>query len=384
MRLLVFLFMLLCANTADALPRVNLGAFDEPMTFAIARTGGNCSRCTWISAIGVITEKTPEEFRSFVSGPYRRNIDILLHSPGGNLAAGLELGKLIRDSGLSTIVARTTNEQDTDYWGTWSQSAESGECSGACAYTFLGGVYRAFDTEYHRVTGRSRLGFKQFSQHEESDLGVNLSESNTPHSSEQLFSGMVVAYAIEMGVDGRIFTLSSGVKPGEIFYPPIETLKLLRVISTDGFGPWQVEVHEDGLVAIAKELSEATLVQQITLFCRHGSRAPVLKMTAKNANPDAGTALRAVDEDFPKARGASFQIGAKRYDVGRRFVSERFTHDQRFFTIQLTHEFLSLLLDAGEFEVGMDVARVFGFYYAGVAVNPAGRKAIEIAVKNCF
>ena len=101
--------MLLCANTADALPRADLGAFDEPMTFAIARNGGNCSRCNWISAIGVITEKTPEDFRSIISGPYLRNIDILLHSPGGNIAAGLVLGKLIRDNGLSTIVGRTTN-----------------------------------------------------------------------------------------------------------------------------------------------------------------------------------------------------------------------------------------------------------------------------------
>ena len=382
MRLLVFLFMLLCANTADALSRADLGAFTEPMTFAIARNGGNCSRCTWISAIGVITEKTPEEFRSFVSGPYRRNIDILLHSPGGNLVAGLELGKLIRDNRVATIVARTDNEYTG---GTWFQYAEPGECSGACAYAYLGGVYRALDSGYHpNLNGQIRLGFRQFPISGENGPGFSLSESDTPHSSAQILSGIVVAYAIEMGVDGRILTLSSGVKPGETFYPPIETLKLLRVISTGGFGPWQVEVHKDGLVAFAEELSEVTLVQRITLSCRQGSRAPVLMMTARDANPDAGTALGAVDEDFPKARGANFRTGAKKYRVGREFVSERFTHDQRFFTIQLTHEFLSLLLDAGEFEVDMDVARVFGFYYARVAVNPAGRKAIEIAVKNCF
>jgi hypothetical protein len=377
MRHLVFLFVLLCANTADALPRVNLGAFDEPMTFAIASSGGNCSRCTWISAIGVITEKTPEDFRSIISGSGHRNIDILLHSPGGNIAAGLVLGKLIRDSGLSTIVARTTNEQATDYWGTWSQYAEPGECSGACAYTFLGGANRALDTEYHRMAGRSRIGFKQFPISGENGPGFSLSASDTPHSSAQILSGIVVAYAIEMGVDGRIFTLSSGVKPGETFYPPIETLNLLRVISAEGFGPWQVEVHKDGLVAFAKELSEATLVQRITLFCRQGSRTPVLMMTARNANPDAGTALGAVNEDFPKANEADFRTGAKKYRVGREFVSEQFTHDKRFFSVQLTHEILSLLLDAGEFEVDMDVANVFGFYHRQAETVQADRTALR-------
>jgi hypothetical protein len=183
----------------------------------------------------------------------------------------------------------------------------------------------------------------------------------------------------------QLLTILSGVKPGEIFYPPINTLKLLRVISVGGFGPWQVEAHKDGLVAFVKEWSVAPVVQQITLFCRQGSRAPVLMMTAKKTKvPANGIALGAVIEDFPKADGAYFQTGPKQYRVGREFVSERVTDDQRIFSIQLTREFLSLLLDHGEIEVHVDVGRIPGFYYARVAVNPAGRKAIEIAVRNCF
>lgn len=66
MRTMLFLLTLISASAAHALPRADLGAFDEPMKFAGAGTGGNCSKCSWISAIGVIAEATPEDFANFL------------------------------------------------------------------------------------------------------------------------------------------------------------------------------------------------------------------------------------------------------------------------------------------------------------------------------
>lgn len=160
------------------------------------------------------------------------------------------------------------------------------------------------------------------------------------------------------------------------------------MLSTEGFEPWQVEVYEDGLVAFAKELSEDTLIEQLTFLCRSGSGEPTLLMTARNANPSAGPALMPDSAEVPNRvraeDGATFEIGSKRYTAPRSRVSERFTDTQRFFSIELPLRFLSLLLDAGRFNVSMDIARAFGFYHASAEIDDAGRKAIKIAMRNCI
>ena len=99
-----------------------------------------------------------------------------------------------------------------------------------------------------------------------------------------------------------------------------------------------------------------------------------------DANPAAGPAIK----PGHASDGAKIQLGSRQYRAGQKIVSERVTSDKRIFEIQLNHPFLAQLLAKGSFVATMSVGRVFGFYYADLAIGPADRKKIEIAMRNCF
>ena len=73
------------------------GAFDRPMTFSEATSKGNSGVSFWVAATGQIGPETPAKFREFLDTNGIAGGQLVLHSPSGNLAAGLELGQTIRD-----------------------------------------------------------------------------------------------------------------------------------------------------------------------------------------------------------------------------------------------------------------------------------------------
>ena len=75
----------------------------------------------WISAEGPITKRTPEDFRAFTK-QYRDALPehrpavtglVLLDSPGGNLYAGLQLGRLLREGNFATMVGKTVFPEES-------------------------------------------------------------------------------------------------------------------------------------------------------------------------------------------------------------------------------------------------------------------------------
>jgi hypothetical protein len=186
------------------------GAFEKPMTFAHASNKGNMTTSTWISATGEIGPETPAQFRAFLKSEQYLPGQIVLHSPGGNLAAGLELGRIIRETGLTAHIGRTerTLESYNAPCDTWGDMVEAGMCASSCAYAFLGGQERFVDSPYYPTQG-NLLGFHQFYGNPErgSDMltaeQVAKIEASTL-SVAQALTGQIVLYAIEMGVDPRV------------------------------------------------------------------------------------------------------------------------------------------------------------------------------------
>jgi len=84
-------------------------AFNQPMQFAVAggpvgNLGGSGTP-VWIDAIGTIDVDTPARFQAFLeSGHASGRERIELNSPGGNLSAGLKLGRMIREQKMITDV----------------------------------------------------------------------------------------------------------------------------------------------------------------------------------------------------------------------------------------------------------------------------------------
>jgi hypothetical protein len=95
----------------------------------------------YVQATGTITSDTPDRFAEFLKSDDAKLTRILnLHSPGGDVAAGLKLGEMIRKAGYNTLIGHATpmNEPFSNY------DYEHAMCVGACAYAFLGGVTRSF------------------------------------------------------------------------------------------------------------------------------------------------------------------------------------------------------------------------------------------------
>jgi hypothetical protein len=131
----------------------NVPTHASEMTFRwVEFAAGDCRRgCPRvIEAQGAITTETPRAFREFIaqSGdvPGARRA-ILIHSPGGVLRAGMELGMMFRRLDAAVFVGRFGGPSGRGR----GDVPVAGACVSACVYAFLGGTARVVPTH-------SRLG----------------------------------------------------------------------------------------------------------------------------------------------------------------------------------------------------------------------------------
>lgn len=106
----------------------------------------------WISAEGDITAATPALLRKVLKATGGRKLPFILTSPGGDVAAGYAMGRLIRRAGLEVTVGRTvlapcapeeTKCTDTLMKGRRGFANNVGAfCNSACVFVLAGGVAR--------------------------------------------------------------------------------------------------------------------------------------------------------------------------------------------------------------------------------------------------
>jgi hypothetical protein len=175
---------------------------------------------------------------------------LFLHSPGGSLLAGMELGRVIRANSLFTYVGQFNAGQKF--------APAPGYCYSSCALAFLGGEYRFL------VKG-SEYGVHRFFWKEHTNADADLA---------QILSADVVEYIRSMGVDTKIFALASQAGPSELITPPVDTLLALNVVN-DGRKPakWTIESTPDGIY-LKGEQETALGINKFMLMCP--VRGPVL------------------------------------------------------------------------------------------------------------
>ena len=83
---------------------------DQPMVFSIVRAAAgfcepNCPE--WIYGEGQIVGATPRAFRKILKQAGDRKLPLLIVSPGGNVTAALEIGRMIRKRGMNVEVSAT-------------------------------------------------------------------------------------------------------------------------------------------------------------------------------------------------------------------------------------------------------------------------------------
>lgn len=131
---------------------------------------------------------------------------VVFNSPGGNPSKAIELGRLIRSLGLSTLQPRSL------------------ECVSACALAFMGGVSRYAET--------GSIGVHKSSFSDVSGISVDDAVSYIQHQTAE-----TIAYLTEMGVDPGLLQLSLRYERDDMRYLSKSEMAQYRVTTGEVTAP---------------------------------------------------------------------------------------------------------------------------------------------------
>ncbi|RDS81303.1 hypothetical protein DWU98_11570 [Dyella monticola] len=175
------------ASNAVTSSQLAIQVNDDRITLSMARV-------PQIYLYGPIDVDAPQRFEALVnSGRIRPGSDIYLNSPGGSVTAGMALGRLFRQGGMITHLGMPRLPKGA------ANVNRSAICEGACAYAYLGGLYR------WAASGSDRIGF--------------------PTYAAQRAPEDVSAYLKDMGInDDALAAATSGTSPDPVLWPNADTM----------------------------------------------------------------------------------------------------------------------------------------------------------------
>jgi hypothetical protein len=174
-----------------------------------------------IFAVGEVDLKAGDTLERFLAD--KRIPDgskLHIHSDGGSLIGGMNLGRVIRAHGLITHVGQRGPLKNG------FQLTVAGNCMSAAALAFLGG-------EFRYVSSTSRYGVHRFKLN---DISPRVADET------QVLAASVVEYIRSMEVDVELFSIASECPSDDILDVPPETMKRLNVVN-NGVKParWTIE-----------------------------------------------------------------------------------------------------------------------------------------------
>jgi hypothetical protein len=264
--------MALLAGLLFALPAAADNA-GRPMTFEWARANNGANA---IFGDGDLTTDTPEALKAFLGrSEVTPESKLYLNSLGGDLEAGMELGRIIRDAKLNTGVGRAKGDPDEpEANGLASLSpVYPGYCVSACTLAFLGGVARRVDPggtyAVHQVSMEcvdKRAAMSRFPWLPQ--RGVNYCpELGEALSMVQIASGAVVEYVRYMGADPIFLTEMAKATPNTINALTEAQLKDFRINYTFENSTWGFETDARGQFFLKHEQGDQWKTHRIDFFC---------------------------------------------------------------------------------------------------------------------
>jgi hypothetical protein len=243
----------------------------KPMRIAIVRaSAGECEpNCPeWISAEGRITPASPAKLSRVLKAMGKRHLPVLIQSPGGDVEAALEMGRLIRARQLDVAVAATefdgcAPEQKNcavpksahgEYRG--GASSLGAYCASACPLVLAGGQTRlvgqsAFAgvhqiiayytkmrvttrTKYRMVKGKRKAAGKTVVRRKKL-------ESYTSARIDKATGKALRAYLSDIGVSGTLLALMQKTPARDIYRLSSDELSQLQLVT----GPASAETLID-------------------------------------------------------------------------------------------------------------------------------------------
>jgi hypothetical protein len=349
------------------------GAVDnagKPMTFEWGETYGGTPA---IFADGDLTVETPEALRAFLKRSiYTPDTVIYLNSLGGDLGAGMEVGKIIREAHLNTGIAR--NSRDPSQANTIDLDAFSrvypGYCVSACSLAFLGGVARDVKPgatyAVHQVSmncvdkKKARLQFPWI-------LVPNVNycpDLDEALALVQTASGAVAEYVRSMGADPIFINEMAKAGPNAINALTENQLNAYKINYRIRTESWSYETDAQGQFFLQYRQGDEWKEDRVELFCdRTGSPRLYLWLVhdtrrstgRENAQRIVDLASKGLSINWqleaPTPDGFADQrnVALQSYEIIKPpTVSE---HENVTLTIDVSQRFLDVLTGAEKFKI---------------------------------
>lgn len=168
---------------------------------------------------GEITKQTVMQFVNTITKNDVTSATVYLDSPGGDLLAGIAIGKLIRKWGFSTGVMPRNLPEGMD----------NGICYSACVLIYSGGVYRS-------LSPKSKIGVHRFSRDTTTKSDLDLA---------QVLSSRIIKYLVEMGIDVGLFERMSNTGKNRIDVISLQDALRLKLVNNGKLQQsWSIESLE--------------------------------------------------------------------------------------------------------------------------------------------
>jgi hypothetical protein len=202
------------------------GALEErkmPMRFKWVACGSDCRG--WVSAVGIVTADSPQDFAEFASGRELSGATLVLDSSGGSVNDSIALGRHFRDLGLLTTVGTTIVNRNPK--GDRASVAPEAYCESMCVFLLLSGRTRyvpdAAHVRVHQIWMGDRADDAKAASYTAQDMMI-----------VERDIGRLAKYTFDMGGAGELLALALSVPPWEDLHELSRSeLRLTHLVTTD-------------------------------------------------------------------------------------------------------------------------------------------------------
>jgi hypothetical protein len=164
----------------------------------------------WISAVGPVTDRTPDEFQAFAEQKDVRGAALVLDSEGGSVVDTIALGRAIRRLNMTTTVGTTVIASAAD-GSTTTALSPAAACESMCAFILLAGVRRYVPPE-------ARIFVHQIWLAEKREHSETASYTADEIVQVERDIGSLARYTIEMGDGIELLEAALRVPPWQPLY----------------------------------------------------------------------------------------------------------------------------------------------------------------------
>jgi hypothetical protein len=198
-----------------------------PMRFSWIACQVNCKGggSGWVSAVGIVTADSPQDFEEFARGRQLNGATIVLDSSGGSVNDSIALGRRWRNLGALTAVGISAVTQTPQ--GARASVAPEAYCESMCVFLLLSGKVRyvpeAAHVRVHQIWMGDRADDAKAASYSAQDMMI-----------VERDIGRLAKYTFDMGGAGDLLSMALSVPPWEELHElSRDELRLTNLVTTD-------------------------------------------------------------------------------------------------------------------------------------------------------